>query len=82
MVGSASIVLRGIQNSRPLTEAEAAFVVAVFGGALIAALVLLIPVFRDKPVDFHETLLALWRAKNQKKIKSKGLLFWRKNRKL
>ena len=82
MVGSASVVLREIQRSaRPLTEIETAVVVAVCGGALVAALVLSIPLFRDKPQDYGEELLAIMRERCRKNFKRKGLFFWRSNRK-
>ncbi len=82
MVGAASIVLRGLQqNARPLTEVEAAVVVAVCGGAMIVALVLVIPLFREKPQDYVEELLAIMRERCQKNFKRKGLFFWKSKRK-
>ncbi len=84
MVGAASVVLRKSLEqlpARPLTEFEAAVVLSVCGGAMIGALVLLIPLFRDKPEDFVEELLAIMRERCQKNFKRKGLFFWKSKRK-
>ncbi len=83
MVGAASVVLRKSLEqlpARPLTEFEAAVVLSVCGGAMIGALVLLIPLFRDKPEDFVEELLAIMRQKQKAGTNRKGLLFWKSKR--